>query len=204
MKNPLRSVLMSIVNRIVAHRQFIAYVGLGVLAGVLAVLLLSGCGLQERSSTLEQRQREQVSQSSASQFAQSLTPPPSKVTIPQGDGKPPIVIENQPAAETTAKNENKEASNSSASGNSEDSETFPLFIKIIGLAVGIAALVGAVWLLRRSSVAVNAAWTQMDNMIGSRLKTISALKGEATDPARLASLTAEESRLNALRAEAAR
>lgn len=45
----LRSVLTGIVNRIVAHRRFLAYVGLGILAGVLAVLLLSGC---QSSSTI--------------------------------------------------------------------------------------------------------------------------------------------------------
>lgn len=188
---------------LVAHRRVIAFVALCTVIGAVATGL-AGCGLQERSSTLEQRQREQVDQASLAQLERSITPAPREIVIPTGNGKEAITIKDVPASSVKARTENKEASNSSASGNSEDSETFPMFVKIIGLAVGMAALVGAFWLLRRSSVALDAAWQKTDKMIASRLKTISALKGEATDPAKVASYTAEESRLNALRAEAAR
>lgn len=176
-----------------------AFVGLCAYLGWMA----AGCGLQERSSTLEQKQRENVSQSATSDFVQAVKPSPVSITVPQ-KGADPIVITTPAAAETKAAASVGEESASTASGSGNDSVSFPLFVKIIGLAIGLALLGGLLWLARRSSAAVNAAWTQADDMIASRLKTVSALKGAATEPTKIAALAEEESRLNALRAEAAK
>jgi cobalamin biosynthesis Mg chelatase CobN len=203
----LRSALTSLVNRIVSRRGrlTIGILALVLFVGALAFMAFAGgCGMQERSSTLEQRQREAVKGSTAAEFTREVNPTPFKVTIPQGDGKPPATVESPPPEKTTAKNENKEESESKASGTAEQSESFPFVIKLVIGVVGLAMLGGLIWLARRSSVAVNAAWNWVDDAIGSRIKTVNALRGAATDPVQIAALTAEESRLNALRAEAAK
>lgn len=173
---------------------------------LIPIACLFGCSLPtEHTSTLDQRQRENVAQRATSDFARSLEPLPTEVTIKAKDGSTTTI--KQPTPEKTrATATAEENSNSEATGASLNSVTIPLFVKIIGIALGIGLLAavigGIIWYLRKSSAAVNAAWNWTDEAISNKLATIRALKGASTDPARIQALTESEAHLESLRADA--
>lgn len=170
---------------------------------ILLVASFWGCGLQERSSTLEQRQRESLDGSNQAAFVQSTKPDPLKIKIPQGEGKEPIEVQSGTPAETKAESKNTQSSDSSAEGKGNDSASFPFFVKALGVGAAVALFMLLGWVALRGSTALKAAWREINDMIASRIRTVQSLKGAATDPTQIAALTAEENRLNGLRAEAA-
>lgn len=163
---------------------------------VYAVVTMVGCVPMERASTLEQKQRENVSQKATSEFASSVQPTPLRVHLKDG-----TIIEQPVAAKVFGKAESKESSDSSASGNSEWIESIPLFVKLIGLAVGIAALCGAGWLVLRSSKAADAAWKWTDEAISNKVNTLKALAAASTDPAKVQAYQEAIAQAEGLRAE---
>lgn len=189
----------------------ISWIKIGLTSLFGGVLLLCMCHLcacslpTEHTSTLDQRQRENVAQEATSKFVQAVQPSPVSVIVEGKDGSKTTITQPAPTS-TNASATTKEKSASEASGNWFDALTIPLFVKIIGIAIGIgllAAVIGCIlWYLRKSSVAVNTAWSWMDEAITNRLNTVKALKGASTDPIRIQALTETEAHLESLRAEA--
>lgn len=174
------------------------------LAAVVVVLsILSGCGFvpHEQTSTLDQKQRENVSQKGIADFIRSTEPAPFTATIPQGDGKPPITVTVPPKQKVEGKAEASENSASENEGSKKDSDTIPLFVKLIGGAVGLAMLAavvfGIIWFVRRSSAAANVAWKTGDEFIGriiNRFKTEAMASSDPVVSSRLTAAVADAER----------
>lgn len=156
-----------------------------------------GCVPMERTTDLTQKQRENVSQKALADFVQSVKPNPTTIVLPDGTR-----IEQTPPTNTSAHTEATEGSDSASSGFYSWSESVPFFVKLIGVAVGGALLVGLVWFIRKQSVAVNAAWQFADDRLAGLVKSIQAKRATSTDPAVLSALTAVESDVRDVHAEA--
>lgn len=171
---------------------------------MLVIACLAGCGFvpSEKASTLEQKQRENVSQNATSEFAQKVQPLPMTVTRHEKDGSTTIIEQPVPsqtqAAATVAEN-----SDSTAAGAAASTETIPMFVKLIGLAIGIGGLVWiiiwAVKALKTNSPAIAAAVNAVDSAIAAKIDTIRALKGASTDPVRIQALSDAEAHMQEAR-----
>lgn len=125
----------------------------------LAICLAAGCA-QEQKSTLEQTQRETITEHATTEIVRDVTTAPAPVTIevPDRSGEltriqiPPVVKDN-----TTVTTAAGADSNSSASGKRVDEATWPFYIKLIGVASGLALLLGVGW-LALSFFRIRGAW----------------------------------------------
>lgn len=137
---------MTRINPIVALRYWLLTV----------LLAVSGCSIPtERSSTIEQEQRESVvGQATTDVVDRTLTEPtPTRVTVPTEEG--PITVEVQPTEHrdrevSTAASED---SDSAASGASASSVSIPWGIQLILVAIGCFMLMGVVSVLLRNRAA---------------------------------------------------
>lgn len=174
------------------------------LSFAVAVLLacLAGCVPMERTSTIDQKQRENVGQKAGSEFIQSAKPEPLSVTIPTKDGQ--IHITQPTASFTKAHASVSESSDSMATGSSEWSESIPLFAKLIGLAIGLGLLAGVVfWIIRtvRQNPAVDAAWTGASDILTRKIEALKAARDAATDANAKAAFQASINHLHEANAE---
>lgn len=162
-------------------------------------LVAGGCVPYERSSTLEQRQRENVSQKALADFTVSAKPEPLSVILPDGTR-----IQQPVASAIKAHVEQKESSNSEASGATEWSESIPLFAKLIGLGLGLALIAGVVfWIIKtvRQNPAVDAAWTGASDIISRKIEALKAAHAATDDPAKKATLQSAINQLHEAHAE---
>lgn len=177
------------------------------IAGLILLVILTGCDLKERQSTLEQRQRESIAEKTTTSVVQDSVIVPSPTVIEtEGKGgektriEVPAVSHTHTATNTTA----TAASDSAASGASVLSEKFPAWVALIGVGIGLVILTGLLWFWRRSSLAVKAATDKLDAGLAG---AIHAVRSEAinaqpgTDTARLVTIAAdlERDRVNAIR-----
>lgn len=161
---------------------------LGVIA-LASIVMQGGCVPMERSSTLEQKQRENVGQKATSEFVKSTETPPIEVTTENKDGTK-TTVKTPGTSRTTGKASVGEDSDSASSGAWAWSESVPLFVKLIGLAVGLGMLGGIIWFAVNRSAALKSAWAIGDEFLS---KQVNRIKGEAmasTDPAHSAKMSA--------------
>jgi Tfp pilus assembly protein PilV len=76
--------------------------------------------------------------------------------------------------------------------------------KLLLLAVGVLAILGVLWLIRRSSKAADAAWNWADETLSDQINKVRDQMADATDPAKVASLRSIEASLLRKQAEALR
>lgn len=178
-----------------------------------AVVYMWGCGLTptERTSMLDQTRRESVAESTTADVVTASKVVPPTVTITQTGKDGSTVKVETPAAtreNTTARTTATTEADTNENASLIDSITIPLYVKVIGLAVGIgmfcAVIGGAFWWLRRSSLAVRAATDKADAIVAGaihkvRSEAINAMPGAET--ARLVTIAAdlERDRSNALK-----
>lgn len=176
------------------------------LSMILTVLMLGGCSLipTERSSLIQQQQRESIAANTTANVvtAAKVNPPEVTITTTAKDGskievKQPAQVTEQTDARTGA----HEDSNSEASGTNKNSVSIPMFVKIIGSAIGLFMLLIIFWLIKRSSSAVNAAWTWVDSAIANKIQTTRTLASTTTEPGAIAAYKTMEAELENLRAE---
>lgn len=147
---------------------------------VLAPLLaLAGCGgfPQNRESTLDQKQRENVAQKATSEFAQAVQPTPLQIKLQDG-----TTISQPAASQVTARAEAGENSDSAAFGASTSSVRLPLSIALLIGAVALILIIIAVWLILKYSSAAKAAWTYGNDALERIIKGIRANQAAETDP----------------------
>lgn len=167
---------------------------------LVAAACVGGCVPTEKRSTIEQTQRESVAGKANAEVLRETQVQPPPVTVTTKDG---TRVE-MPAAVTEtvrAKTEASEVSDSAATGRAEDSETIPLFVKLIGGAVGLSMLLGVGWLLLRSSRALRAAYAVADDYLARGINRVRTMAQVETDPARANLLNSIVSGLEAERAE---
>lgn len=163
---------------------------------------LAGCVPMERTSTIDQRQRENVGQRATSEFASAVQPNPLNVTIPTKDG--PIIINQPLPSSLRAKAAVSESSDSMAAGSSEWSEAVPLFAKIIGLALGLgllALVIFAIIRYVRQNPAVDAAWAEASKIGKTAIEKVTAAMHATEDPAKKAGLQTALNEMNAAHTE---
>lgn len=171
-----------------------------------ATLFIAGCSLPtEHQSTIDQKQRENVSQQATSEFVKSVEPAPLDIELSDRNGNVIAKIKQPTPTHATGSATVGENSDSQASGHALDSLTIPLFVKLIGGAIGLAMLAavifGIIWFVRRSSKAVDAAWSGADDIVKSRIDRIKAVMQSTTDPAKVQTLTEAVSQMENARAE---
>ena len=166
---------------------------------LLALSVLGGClgDAKEHEATLSKR--ENVAQKATGDFAVSTRPEPLDIQFTDKSGnqtriKTPVTTDVRGSATTSER--------SSATGTFEESESFPFFVKLIGVGVGVAILIGIAWFVIRSSAAAKAAWSWTNEALTNKINTIQALKGASTDPARIQALSEAEAVMERLRADA--
>jgi hypothetical protein len=141
-------------------------------ATAIAMLLLAGCNLvpTEKGGTIQQSQRENVSQNATSDFAREFSFTPTPVTVDMKSGVvtvPPTVQQEVKAAAAVG-----EDSQSRASAEANWYQSIPLGVKLIMLAIGAMMLLGVFWIIRRSSATVNAAYKAADELMAKAIHRV--------------------------------
>lgn len=140
----------------------------------------------ERSSTLEQRQLESMAGETTTDVVTASKTTPPNVTIETTAKDGTTFKLTQPASTestTTAATRAKEDSNLDASGTSIATVTIPLYVKLIGSAIGLFLLLTAGWLILRSSRAVRASWDVVDGTMGDVIHKVRTKAATTNDPA---------------------
>lgn len=185
--------------------RWLIRVVVALLVGALLVYVFKGCSMvpTEQSSTLSQKQRESVIGKATTDVVRATDTLPPNVTITTKAKDGTVVQIEQPTrqhSETTASTSAGESSDSSASGSSEWSIKVPMFVKVIGLAVGIGLFIGIIWFLRRNSAAIKKITDVADERVAEAVSMaddafsdmIHSVRSEAittTEPAQVAKLT---------------
>lgn len=179
-------------------------IGAALFVALMIVFAMSGCGLKEQHSTLDQKQRESIAETTTAKvLRETATVQPEvnvKTTAKDGSSTEvtiPATATQKIEAETAATAD----SDSAASGNAAQSDSFPMFVKLIGVGVGLLILLLVWWLIRRSSKAVDAAWVAADGMVASKIHNLRTHQTASTDPNVIAALKTQEAELQRLRAE---
>lgn len=173
---------------------------------IAGALGLAGCLSvpTEQASTLQQKQRENVTQKATSEFAKSLesSPAPLVVEMTSKDGETMKVSQPAPQHQAiTGKAFSGEGSDSSAEGSSSWSLTVPLFVKLIGLAVGLGLLAVVVLMIRKHFTIVGAAWSFADEKVSDYIHNLRSIQTTSINPEVNAALKAAEAQAERLRAE---
>lgn len=171
---------------------------------ILALVLASGCASLVPS---ERAQSAAVKATEALATQQSLT---IRRALDSGMERSLAVASNAPVTSAPLHEQLEITSTTTTDAGSRSSDigssivTIPLFVKLIGLAIGTLFLIIVIWLLRRSSVAVNAAWGAGDTALATLTDRIASIASQASDPAHksnlndlLATAQKERGKLNA-------
>lgn len=158
------------------------------LLGATVVSSLVGCGSllpTEDRSLVKQESRESIAGQTTAGVVSAATVQPPDVTITTTAKDGTTVQVKQPAATettTTANTTASETSDASASGEASQSTTIPMFVKLIGSAVGLGLLWLVFWLWRRTSKAVNAAFAAGDDLAARGIHSVRSLAATLTSP----------------------
>lgn len=180
-------------------------IGAAVLIGLFVLFaMLTGCGLKEQHSTLDQKQRESIAETTTAKVLRetaTVQPEVNVKTTAKDGSSTEVTIPAAATQKVEAETKASADSNSSASGSAAQSESFPMFVKLIGVGVGLLVLLLVWWLIRRSSKAADAAWVAADGMVASKIHNLRTHQTASTDPNVIAALKTQEAELQRLRAE---
>ena len=181
---------------------------------MLVCLSPLGCSLVPK----EQRQQQTIQESAKfagtrnteiEQHIQAAPTPTIVTTTNPKTGETSTSITPPPARVDTHYAGNAEASAGAATLNSYDfSESIPLFVKLIGLAIGLALLAGVVigvWIyVRRASAAVAASAELADHILAEQIQRLRNKAMAAKDPDEITEHSTEIAGLEAQRGKLAR
>lgn len=184
----------------------IAYAaGTIILIGLLVLLALQGCGFvpTERNTMLNQEHREStVGKMNSDIVRESKTEPPT-LTIQTGEGESRVEVAMPVRNESTAAvgTDTEEKSKSDSASLWNDIVSIPLFVKLIGLAIGLASLyfVGK-WLIN-ASPAAKAGWSYGNEALARQINRLRDRATTEQDPKTLTEIQAAIASLEQERAE---
>lgn len=160
-----------------------AIIGAAVLIGLFVMFQMFGCGLQERQSTLEQKQRETIAEKTTANVVRESLVAPAPMTIEtEGRDGSKSTITVPAVANTTTKTQTAAtvASDSEAEGKDLQSSKYPQWLGALAWClVGFLALI-LLWLWRRSSVAVKAITDKADKAVAAGVDRIEGFGSEVS------------------------
>lgn len=181
---------------------------------IAIVLLCVGCvggPPKESSSLIQQSQRESIIEKGVTDVVRStetIQPEVTLKTTAKDGTSTEVTVPASTRTEVAATTNVAAASNSSAQGTNELTESIPLYYKVIGLAIGIFLLTIALalpwFLLRRSSRAFNAGFTWVDTSVANLIDRWRDQATRSTDPNEINLIKSFTESLANFRAEAAR
>jgi hypothetical protein len=179
---------------LVGYVLFVAGVG-ALSVGLFMLATMPGCGLKESRSLVQQEQRESIATGTTADVVRQteVTPPPVRVTTRDGTTiEMPAASSSTTSASTTA----SESSDSAASGKATESSTYPLFVKLIGVAVGCFLLMGVAWAIRRQFKAVDLAFAAGDDLAAKMIHKVrtEAIRASGDEATRLSTLAGDMER----------
>lgn len=157
--------------------------------GCLVVLLFTGCGVQEHS---EQRTAREVTKVVADRDSEFLAhyapqPQPTVVTTQSKDGSTTTTVTPPPpTVDIHAKEGARVNVNEKGWWTFSEEDSYPLFVKLIGLAVGLFMLGLLVWAWRKQSAAVDQAYQAADEALARQIKKRRERAQETTDTREIA------------------
>lgn len=162
--------------------------------GAIAVITMVGCSLIPTEKGGELKQRESVAGKGTADIARETKIEPSVVTAEMSDGKQSIKIEApaQQQATVTAAAEMEEKSKQT--NEASWFQTIPMFVKLIGMAVGIGLLFLVLkWINSRF---VNAAFSAGDALGAGMIHKVrsAAMAANGEEAARLSTLAGDMER----------
>jgi len=181
-----------LVHKVIEHAGYALCVLLIAVLMGLAFFSATGCGLipTERESLVKQESRQSIAGATTADVVRETAVTPPEVTVETRDG---TVTVRQPAAmreTTTAATTASETANAEATGTARDSVSIPAFVKIGGAAAALGLLWLVVWLWRRTSKLVDAAYAAGDELAARCIHAVRSLAMQATNPEERARLSA--------------
>ena len=162
------------------------------LCALLALFALAGCfdPGKERSEQQSIKEAAQIASRHNSELIEKITPAPQPVIVTRSNpqtGEIETTITPAPSAVDVRYTEGQDvaASERSALQESEVS-SYPFFVKLIGICVGVACLLGIVWYLRRASLAVKEVLDFGDASFANVIRRKRAQAQTSTDQAEIA------------------
>lgn len=178
---------------------------------ITTILLLGGCiggPPKERETTLEQRQLENSTSAIATDVTRETktTQPEVKLSQTNRDGsRTEVIVPAASETKTSATVEAGERGSFNASGSYSWIESIPLYVKVIGLAIGIGLFVLVIgvpiYVLYKHSVAARATIDTLDHGIGAAIHRVKDFAAANKDDAQAITLKTIEAELINLRRE---
>lgn len=189
-------------------------------AFVVLVVLMAGCSpltQTTRTEAIEQQQASTGASQSAVDFVSKVveTPKPAPtvgtVTVSGENNKvevtpaPPVTTDTQDTRETRAGVDTKQKGSTSDdyAHVGENSSSLTIIGWAVGLGLLAAVVFGIVWVVRRYSLAADAAWNELDRSLAEKIQRARTRAATTTDPLEMAKTNAEIAELERERGIAA-
>ena len=169
---------------------------------LLVAGMLAGCGTlvpSERRASQSVQATEAIATETQQTMRRTFEVVPQAATAMQLSNGVPVAVSESLTVES--RTTTGAGSEDRAKGTSQIS--IPLFVKVIGLAVGLGMLWLVLWIIRKQSVAAQAAWSAADRAVADSIDFVEAKARESTNPEELNKLNAELARLEKRRGKLA-
>lgn len=193
---------------------------LALAAFVVLCVLMSGCSpltQQTRTEAIAQQQASTGASQSGVDIVSKVTETPKPaptvgtVTVSGENNKvevtppPPAPVETQDTRETRVNADTKQKGGTSDkySHVGEDSSSLTIIGWAVGLGLLAAVVFGIVWVVRRYSLAADAAWNELDRSLAEKIQRARTRAATTTDPLEMAKTNAEIAELERERGIAA-
>lgn len=168
-----------------------------ILIGIGLAVLLTGCMGQlvphEANQKAALASAAQIETAHETEVTKQVNGTPAPISVTQsGSSNSVSVVVMPPGGNTTVHDKAGSTSHTDQQSTASDSTTIPLFVKLIGLALGLGLLFFIIrWIItymKANSLAVDAAYKEADQYVANIIGHIEAKSRAAADPATQASM----------------
>lgn len=183
---------------------------LNFLVGFCALVIIAalvGCSSlvpTDRAKRLAVREQNELATQATTTIRKQTPPTSPPISITSAGSSNTVTLTMSPARDTfDLQTTRADVGKAALQDNSKTTVSIPFAVKLILLAVGVAALVGAITLARRSSVAADAAYKAADSALAAAIDRANARAVAALQPNEVATNTAERAELEKARGKLA-
>ncbi len=159
---------------------------------LVLLFLLAGCGFKEHQQSETTKDAAALSASRSADFSRQTTAGAQPAVEITGKDGTTIKVTPPPKAETVTLTEDEGVkANSKNQAWFSESDSFPFFVKLIGVCIGLTFLLGIIRYVRKQSAAANLAFTTADAALASQVQRLSDKAKLATSSADVAQHTTD-------------